>query len=215
MHMPDVPLRILLVEDQTIVREALADWIGSNPGWSLAGSVGTLAAARDALGRGDVDLLVLDVRLPDGSGLDLLESIRGPKPAVVVVTAHEQPWLLRSLTRARVLGVVMKGAPLADLRRALELAAEGQPSTCRRTAELLRAWTLRQAPHERLSPREREVLALVAEGLTSRAIAARLGTKEKTVKNQRASAMDKLGVHDVAGLVRYAMDHGLVGPAGG
>ena len=79
---------------------------------------------------------------------------------------------------------------------------------------MLRAWTLREAPHERLSPREREVLALVAEGLTSREVAERLGTKEKTVKNQRASAMDKLGVHDVAGLVRYAMEHGLVSPSG-
>ena len=58
------------------------------------------------------------------------------------------------------------------------------------------------------------MLALVADGLTSRAIAERLGTKEKTVKNQRASLMEKLGVHDVAGLVRYAMDHGLVPTSG-
>jgi DNA-binding NarL/FixJ family response regulator len=208
------PLRILLVEDQTIVREALAGWIAATAGFALAGSVGTLAEARAELARGDIDLLLLDVHLPDGSGLDLLAAIEGPRPAVVVVTAQEQPWLLRSLSRAHVLGIVMKGAPLADLRRALKLAAEGQPSTCRRTTELLRAWTLREAPHERLSPREREVLALVAEGLTSKAIAERLGTKEKTVKNQRASLMEKLGRHDVAGLVRYAMDHGLVSSSG-
>lgn len=208
------PLRILLVEDQTIVREALAGWIAATAGFTLAGSVGSLAAARDALANTDVDLLLLDVHLADGSGLDLLAASEGPKPAVVVVTAHERPWLLRSLTRANVLGIVMKGAPLADLRRALLLAAEGQPSTCRRTSELLRAWTLREAPHERLSPRELEVLALVAEGLTSRAIAERLGNKEKTVKNQRARAMEKLGLHDVAGLVRYAMEHGLVNSSG-
>ena len=74
------PLRILLVEDQTIVREALAGWIAATAGFTLAGSVGSLAAARDALANTDVDLLLLDVHLADGSGLDLLAASEGEGP---------------------------------------------------------------------------------------------------------------------------------------
>lgn len=212
---PPNPVRILLVEDQTIMRDVLSEWIGGIEGWRLVGACSTLAEARARLSRGDIDVVVLDVQLPDGSGLDLTDGMEsGPLPRIVLVTAHEQPWLLREASRAPVLGIVMKGAPLSDLRRAIERAAAGEPSYCRRTSELMRTWTMRSSPHEQLTPRELEILRHVVRGKTSREIASLLDIREKTVQNHRANLMEKLDIHDVAGLVRYAMAHGLV-PAEG
>jgi DNA-binding NarL/FixJ family response regulator len=203
-------VRILVVEDQAIMRDVLGEWIESDSRWKLAGSCSTLAEARIILQRGGVDLVVLDVELPDGSGLDLLEgfALEDP-PAIVLITAHEQPWLLRDAARTSVLGIVMKGAPLSDLRRAIEKAAHREASYCRRTSELMRNWAMRVSPHERITPRETEVLRHVVEGRTSREIAAILGIREKTVQNHRANLMEKLDIHDVPALVRYAIAHGL------
>lgn len=192
------------------MRDVLAEWVEANPNWQLAGACATLAEARARLAAGPVDVVVLDVQLPDGSGLSLLDRrTSGPLPRIVLVTAHEQPWLLREASRAPVLGIVMKGAPLSDLRRAVEKAAVGEPSYCRRTSELMRSWTMRSSPHEQLTPRELEILAQVVSGKTSREIGDALGIREKTVQNHRANLMEKLEIRDVAGLVRYAMAHGI------
>ncbi len=197
------------------MREVLAEWIAANSAWRLVAACATLAEARERLLRGGVDLVVLDVQLPDGSGLSLLEGLDAERaPKVVLVTAHEQPWLLRDAARAAVLGIVMKGAPLSDLHRAIERVSQGETSYCRRTSELMRKWTMRASPHERLTSRELEILGLVVRGRTSREIADELGIREKTVQNHRANLMEKLDIHEVAGLVRYALSHGLVAPDG-
>lgn len=202
--------RILIVEDQTIVREMLSEWVTSHPRWTLVAACGTLGEARAAIAERPVDLVVLDVELPDGSGLDLLDGLStNSAPAVVLVTAHEQPWLLRDAKQSRVLGIVLKGAPLSDLRRAIEKASVGEASHCRRTAELMRRWPVEASPVGRLTPREVEVLRHVVVGLTSREIAASLGIREKTVQNHRANLMEKLELRDVPALVRYAIAHGL------
>lgn len=203
-------VRILVVEDQTILRDILAEWVASTPGWALVAACGTLAEARTHVASTPPDVVVLDVELPDGSGLRLLDDVPAANaPAVVLITAHEQPWLLRDAAKTSVLGIVMKGAPLTDLRRAIERAAEGETSYCRRTAELMRSWALRRSPHEQLTPREIEVLRLLVDGLTSREVGETLGIREKTAQNHRANLMEKLDIRDVPGLVRFAIAHGL------
>lgn len=204
-------LRIVLVEDQTILRDVLASYLGSDPGLSLVRSVGTLDEARRAIEAEPIDVVVLDLKLPDGSGLDLVREMESrERPRFVLLTAHEQPWILRDAMRSKAAGIVMKGAPVSDLRAVIDAVARGEVATCRRTSALLREHARSEPRLSSLTPREREVLTLVAQGMSSRAIGTALGIREKTAQNHRQNLMEKLGLHDVPSLVRYAIAEGLV-----
>lgn len=203
--------RLVLVEDQTILRDVLATYLESVPEFELVRSVGTLAEARLLVSSMDVDVVVLDLKLPDGSGLDLVqEADSSERPRFVLLTAHEQPWVLRDAMKSKAAGIVMKGAPVSDLRMVIEAVARGEMATCRRTSALLRERARRDSRSDQLTPREREVLTWIARGASSRVIGERLGIREKTAQNHRANLMEKLGLRDVASLVRFAIDEGLV-----
>lgn len=203
-------IRILVVEDQAILRDMLADWVESGSRYELVAVESTLAGARSAIASRPIDLVILDLMLPDGNGLTLVRELESrPVPRFVLLTANEQPWIVREATRSKAAGIVMKGAPLDDLRRVVDSVARGEVATCRRTSAMLRDRTLHEPLHERLTAREREILTLVARGASSRVIAQALGIREKTVQNHRANLMDKLGIHDIPGLVRYAIAEGL------
>ncbi|UJR79664.1 LuxR C-terminal-related transcriptional regulator [Sandaracinus amylolyticus] len=206
-----MPTKLLILDDQTIFRDMLVEWLGARDGVEIVGAFSTTADASQALATRDVDVLLLDVGLPGESGLALLRRLAPGRPKhVVLVTAHEEPWVLEQAVSSRAHAIVMKGAPLTDLATAIERVIAGETFYCRRTAELLRRHATRRQPAAELTGREREILALVARGATSREIADALGIREKTVQNHRANLMQKLDIHDVASLTRFALAHGLV-----
>lgn len=206
--------RVAVVDDQTVFRELLAEMLSADPAYEVVGQFGTGREAVEALPALAPDLLVLDAVLPDQGGLDVLRMLRGrPRDmAVLLVTAHEKATLVREAVEAGVRGIVMKGTPLRELRDALERVAAGRTYFCASTSALLQDSLRNRKQDARLSPRERQILQLVARGLSSKQIANELGLVEKTVSNHRMHIRNKLGLRDVASFTRYAIEHGLVEP---
>lgn len=202
---------VVVVEDQTIFRDVIVEWLGARGGFEVVAAHANAADAARTLEARPIDVLLLDVGLPDEDGLAFLSRLAEDNPRfVVLVTAHEEPWVLKAAMASRAHAIVMKGAPLADLGIAIDRVLAGETFYCRRTAELLRRSAARPSPLDALNAREREILVLVARGATSRRIADALGIREKTVQNHRANLMEKLDIRDVASLTRFAVANGLV-----
>jgi DNA-binding NarL/FixJ family response regulator len=207
--------RALVVEDQTTLRDLLVELLQATD-WAAEGCA-TAGAARLLLTRQHFDLLLLDLVLPDAHGLDVLTVLRGAAdaqhvPRVVVLTAHARPALIREAVTRGAHGVVTKGAPLSELRAAIERVSAGGVYYSTETSTLLRAAVARPERDEQLTDRQREILRCVALGRSTREIAEQLGLSEKTVSNHRARIMERLGVHEVAGLTRHAITLGLIDP---
>jgi len=208
--------RVVVVDDQTVFREMLVEILSGDPRFEVVGQLGTAAEALTALPRLLPDLLVLDAVLPDQPGLDMLSALPSAqrrKLAVLLVTAQEKPALVKQALECGVRGVVMKGTPLRDLKEALARVSAGGTYFCPTSSELLRKSALDRKETTPLSPRERQVLQLVARGLSSKEIAGQLGLSEKTVANHRMHIRDKLELRDVASFTRYAIEQGWVEPS--
>ncbi len=203
--------KALIVEDQTTLRELLEDLFASVH--YQVKTAGTGAEARVLFQRERFDLVLLDLVLPDAHGLDLLSEIRNntPRPPrIIVLTAHSRPAIVKDAISRGAHGVVTKGAPLRELREAIDRVSVGGVFYCSETSLLLRQAAASPERDERLTARQREVVRLVASGMSTKEIASRLSLSEKTVTNHRTRIMERLGVRDVAGLTRYAIANGLV-----
>src|SRR6266581_2460019 len=191
-------IRVLLADDHTIVREGVR-------------------LCLEAMG----DIAVVDLTMPRLNGVEAIRQIKRdlPETEVVVLSVHDsEPYVVQAL-RAGAAGYVLKRNAATELAAAIRAAHDGQaylhPSIARRVIDdyLSRIHASEDAvsePHERLTPREREVLQLAAEGHTTRAIAGLLCLSTKTVEHHRASLMTKLGLHGQTELVKYAIRAGLV-----
>ncbi len=210
-------IRVLVVDDHTIVRQGLVALLATTPGVVVAGEAGTADAAVVAAQELQPDVVLLDLNLPDRPGTTILPKLAevAPLARVLVLSMHDSEEYVRPAVAAGARGYLVKGSGLGDLVAAIAAVASGQaffsPSAA---ASLLPA--ARQAPTtdgERLaslSPRERQVLELVALGLTSVEIAERLAIAQKTVEAHRANLGAKLGMRDVPALVRFAVRVGVV-----
>ncbi|WDT93189.1 response regulator transcription factor [Thermoleophilum album] len=208
---------VLLADDHAIVRSGLRMLIDRQPDMRVVGEaadgVEAIALAR-AL---DPDLCVLDVSMPRISGLEATREIRALRPnvRVLVLSMHEDDDYFLQALAAGASGYVVKRAADTDLLEAIRtVAAGGTFVSGERQRELLAAWRERgrEALDDPLTPREREVVKLVAEGFTNRQIAELLTLSEKTVESHRANVLAKLGMRDRVELVRYAIKRGLVEP---
>jgi DNA-binding NarL/FixJ family response regulator len=212
--------RVLLCEDHTLVREGLRQL--------LAGSldvVGALADGRALLQVAEQlqpDLVLMDITLPQLNGLDATRQLArvSPNSKVVFVTIHADPAYVREAFRAGASGYVVKTAACADLLAAVAEVLQGRrylsPEVAAANSDLLVGDPRSPQPgklSDTLTSRQREVLQLVAEGRTAREIAAVLTISRKTVEFHKASIMRLLGLHTTAELTRYALEHGIVGPA--
>lgn len=198
------PIRVFLLDDHEIVRRGLTDLLDSEPDISV---VGDADSAEHALVRGPAlrpDVAVLDVRLPDGDGISVCRELRSrmPELACLMLTSFDDEEALLDAIMAGAAGYVLKQIRGSDLVGAVRTVASGQsmldPTT---TARLMRS--LRADPAEGpalapeltgLSPRERDILALIGDGLTNREIGKKLYLSEKTVKNHISRLLAKLGV---------------------
>jgi DNA-binding NarL/FixJ family response regulator len=209
--------RLVVIEDQTSIREMLVEILGKSRSYDLVGESGDGPTAFQLCVETRPDIVILDARLPGLNGVDLLRRLlsRMPSLRVLVFSGHESPVLIREMIEAGAQGFVEKTAGLKDVMRGLDVVAAGGTYFGPGVAALLRgavAGSDGGAGFETLTSREREVLQLIAESHSTRRIAARLGVSAKTAGNHRTNLMRKLNVHDVAGLTRYALNSGLVGP---
>ena len=214
-------IRVLLADDHTIVREGVRLCL------EAMGDIEVVAEAEDGQMAVQLanqlrpDVAVVDLTMPRLNGVEAIRQIKRdlPDTEVVVLSVHDsEPYVVQAL-RAGAAGYVLKRNAATELAAAIRAAHAGQaylhPSIARRVIDdyLSRIHSSEDAatePHERLTPREREVLQLAAEGHTTRAIAGLLCLSTKTVEHHRASLMTKLGLRGQTELVKYAIRAGLV-----
>lgn len=206
--------RALIIEDQTTLRELLSELLGGSMGYEVE-AVATGAEAIALFSARAFDIVLLDLVLPDTHGFQLLDELkRAPhRPRVLVLTAHARPAVVKDATARGAHAVITKGAPLRELREAIERVQAGGHYFCSETSRLLREAVSEPERDEALTERQREILRAVAQGMSTKEIAAAFSLSEKTVANHRTRIMDRLGVRDVAGLTRFAVSLGLVDPA--
>lgn len=209
---------MFIVDDHPIVREGLKQIATSDPEIRVTGEAGTGAAAIAALaiGAGDYDVAVLDLSLPDRSGLDVLAAVALTQPGLPVLILsmeREEEFALRAL-REGASGYLEKNSAPEQLVTAIRRLAQGHKYLSTEMAErlILDGRRRRQAecPHDLLSQREFEVLIAIASGKSVSGIAADLGLSVKTINNHRANVLAKLRVKSTAELVRYALRQHLV-----
>ncbi|MEU6173745.1 response regulator transcription factor [Streptantibioticus parmotrematis] len=197
------PIRVFLLDDHEVVRRGVHDLLDAEPDIEVVGEAGS---TDHALARGPAlrpDVAVLDVRLPDGDGITVCRELRSrmPELACLMLTSFDDDDALLDAIMAGAAGYVLKQIKGSDLVSAVRTVASGQsmldPATTARLMTSLRGEDEPEPQDERLSglsPREREILALIGEGLTNRQIGERLFLSEKTVKNHISRLLAKLGV---------------------
>ena len=211
--MSDRPISVVVVDDHTIVREGLIALLNSQPEITVLGQAGGGLDGVRTVSRLTPDVVILDLSLPDLSGVEVIYELAeaAPLTKVVVLSMHDTPEYVRPALRAGVAGYLVKGADIGNLLKAVKCAMTGDVFLSPSVAGVM----LGEAEDESLqslTPRELEILRLVANGKTSRDIGCILNISARTVENHRHSIMRKVGLHDVASLTRMAIRSGLVSP---
>jgi DNA-binding NarL/FixJ family response regulator len=204
--------RLLLVEDHASFRQTLALMFGQEPDFEVVAQAGSLAEARQVLD--GFDLAVVDLSLPDGNGTELIGELRAANPhgMVLVLTASAQRGAYARAVEAGAAGVLNKSASIKDVIEASRRLAAGEAVLS--TDELVRLAGeqdhVTRSAIENLTPREQEVLRLLAEGLSDKEIAERLYVGSGTVRTHVVSIFGKLGAHSRLQALVFAVRHGLV-----
>lgn len=217
--MNDVRVRVMLVDDHALVREGIRHVLTATPGIEVVAEAGDAAEALRLAKETRPDVVVQDLSLPGASGLDLTTRLKSQMPAVkvLILSVHDHQEYVLGAVRAGAQGYLRKDTSPAELRAALQAVARGEsyfsPPIARHLTAAVRGEGDAEDPAgrlARLTPREREVLAGIAAGETSRAIAGRLGLSPRTVETYRESLARKLDIKTVAALTRFALEAGLV-----
>jgi two-component system response regulator NreC len=214
-------IRILIADDHSIVREGVRMILSGQRDFEVVGEAATGREALELARQLRPDVVVMDISMPDMTGIEATEKIRQELTSVQVLglTMHEEESYVFQMLRAGGAGYVLKRAAAEDLVAAVRAANRGEaflyPSVARLVVRdfLDRAAAKEeQASLDGLTQREREVLKLIAEGLTNQEIGKRLYISIKTVQTHRAHILAKLNLHDRTELVRYAIRKGLIEP---
>jgi len=208
-------LRVMLVDDHPIVRRGLRDILADAFTGAIIHEVGSGREAIASLHAHTWSVMVLDLSLPDGSGLDVLKRVRELRPRlpVLILSMHTADQFARRAIAAGASGYLTKDAADAELVTAVSKLARGGkyfgPEVLERVALGLHP-DREDRPHERLSDREYQVLRMIASGLTVSQVAARLSLSVKTVSTYRARVLEKMNMKTTAELMHYGIQHGLV-----
>ena len=212
------PIRVLLADDHTLVRAGIRALLEKLPGVAVAGEASDGREVIDLIKAHQPDVVLMDISMPGLNGLQALARITRDFPPVRVVILSRHPndeYVLQAL-KSGASGYLLKRAATAELAAALKSVANGEIYLSREIAgRFLKKFPLNQiarstSPLEQLTSRQREILQLLAEGQTTKAIASILKVSDKTVEYHRAKLMEGLKIFDVPGLVRFAMRTGLV-----
>ena len=193
-------MRVFVVDDQEIIRRGVVDLCESEPDIEIVGEAGTAAQARTRILATRPDIALLDMRLPDGNGIDVCRDVRSENPDIrcIILTAYDDDEAINAAVLAGASGYVLKEVRGNRLIENMRTVAGGGSllgsSLSRRVVERIRDEHREDPRLEALTTRENEVLSLIAEGLTNRQIGESLALAEKTVKNYVSSLLSKLGL---------------------
>ena len=207
-------IRVLVVDDQTLLRRGLRGLLEMIPDLEVVGEAADGNEALERIATLRPDVILLDVRMPGLGGVEVLERLGGDRPAAILLTTFDDDAALLAGIRAGARGFLLKDVALEDLTTAIRAVAAGatllRPAITARVERFLERGVSFER-HERpdpLTPRELEVLRLIAAGMANREIAAAFGTSEGTVKNHASAILSKLGVRDRTRAVLRAIDLG-------
>lgn len=207
---------VVIIEDHALVREGLRLILQDEPGIQIAGEAASVADAFELVGRTGPDVALVDLSLGHKDGIPLIRGlgVRYPGTRTVAVTMHDDGETVRQAFMAGAAGYVVKGAASSELIGAIRAVARGERYIHSAVAGAVLDDSLRWLRHgEVLSPREREVLRLIAGGRTAIEASSLLGISAHTVRRHLSNLATKLGVRGRVALVRYAIDHQMLGDA--
>jgi DNA-binding NarL/FixJ family response regulator len=212
-------LRILIADDHGLVRRGAREVLNSRHGWRV---VGEAANGREALQKAidlKPDVAVIDLGMPDLDGIEVTRQVRKavPEIKVLVLTMHDSDQMVRRALEAGAHGYLLKSDLTDSLPKAVKAISEGKRFFTPEVSEIVLEGFLKKKDQHHLvegkgtrtTPRETEIMSLLAAGKTNREIAALLHITVRTVETHRSKIMLKLGIHSLAELIHYAMDHGI------
>jgi DNA-binding NarL/FixJ family response regulator len=212
-------IRVLLVDDHALVRAGIRALVQNLQGAEVVAEAEDGRQALSLIKDLRPDIVLMDISMPGLNGLEAAARVAKeyPRVKVIMLSAHSHEEYVCQALRAGASGYLLKDASTAELELALTAVARGEtylsPAVSKHVInDYMRRLGGEPGSLEMLTPRQREVLQLVAEGRTTKEIAHTLHVSVKTVETHRMQLMDRLGIHDVAGLVRFAIRIGLVGP---
>jgi two-component system, NarL family, response regulator NreC len=206
-------VRVMLADDHVIVRQGLRALL-ERDGFEVVGDASDGHAAMELVEKLHPEVAVLDISMPLLNGIDAAKRIlqSHPRTKVIMLTMFTEEHYVLEALRAGVSGYVLKTKAAGELVEAIRVVIKGEtylsPGVSRTVVEAYLAKA--DTPVDPLTVRERQVIQLVAEGKTTKEIASLLGISIKTADSHRTNLMEKLDIHDVAGLVRYAIRHGII-----
>ncbi|MCC6640018.1 MAG: response regulator transcription factor [Deltaproteobacteria bacterium] len=211
-------ISVLVADDHSIVREGLVRLLEADPEIKVCAQASDGRAVLEQTDRERPDVVILDITMPHLGGLETLERLRivHPDVKVILLSVHGDPPFVQSAVTLGAEGYLLKNGPASEVVEAVRAVVRGgsyfSPPVAKEIVEQLRAPNRSLDPFASLSSREREVLYLIADGLSAREIGRQLTISAKTVEAHRTSLMRKLGLRKATELVRYALRHGLVTP---
>ena len=215
-------ITVILADDHPVVRRGLQTLLERDLDFSIVGLAADGLEAVRLTERLKPDVLVLDLRMPGLSGLEVLRILREQplRTRIVVLSMYSSTALIVQALQNGATGYILKGCTEENLVHAVREAAAGRRYLSPPVTEIAINAYIEQSkaapldPHETLTPRQREVLQIAAEGKTNAEIAARLNISKRTVENHRATLMHRLGLQNHTELIRHCIRHGLIGPEG-
>jgi DNA-binding NarL/FixJ family response regulator len=212
------PLRILIADDHEVARRGIRSLLEGHAGWEIVGEAKDGREAVDLAASLKPDIFLLDIGMPNLNGLDAARQIlsMNPEARILILTIHDSEQVVREVLAAGARGFLLKSDAGRDLVAAVEALQHRRTFFTPRVAQMMLEGYLRpQSEHEGssqcvLTPREREVIQLVAEGKTTEEIATALNLSVKTAETHRTNLMRKLDLHSVADLTLYAVRNGIV-----
>ncbi|HET6247239.1 MAG TPA: response regulator transcription factor [Tepidisphaeraceae bacterium] len=211
-------VKILLVEDHTLVRSGIRSLLESSPDMKVVGDVGDGRRAIESCQELMPDVVLTDVEMPSINGIETARQIHAAMPDVkiIMLSMHGDPQYVFESLKAGASGYVLKDAAFTELLDAIKAVMEGRRYLSAPLADLVMEDYVRRAKGketgtelDKLSSREREILQLVAEGRSSGQVAEMIHISVRTVDTHRYNVMQKLGIHSIAGLTKFAIAHGL------
>jgi DNA-binding NarL/FixJ family response regulator len=217
--MTPAPLHIVIIDDHAVVRRGVRALLESQPGWQVSGEGSTGREAVELVRRLRPHVVVMDLSLPELNGLDATRQIvkESPQTEVLVLTMHQSEQLAQEVLQAGARGYVLKSDADESLIAAVETLRQHKPFLTSKVTEFVLDGYMRRSnatddgmPKDAVTPREREIIQLLAEGNSNKQVASTLGISVKTIEAHRANIMRKLRLRSISDLVRYAIRNRIV-----
>ncbi len=206
---------LLLVDDHAIVTDGLKALLSDEPNYTIKGVAQNGRMAIDMLNVLNFDIILMDIDMPEMNGIDAVKHIKKkmPEKKILMLTMHDEKAMIKMMMEIGADGYLLKNSPKAELIKALESLVNNEPYFSEEVASLLlqpdKEKSNSPLPAE-LTEREIEIIKLVSEGFSNKQIGERLFISHRTVDTHRTNLMNKIGVHNVAGIVKFAVAHGLL-----